>query len=167
MRKTGIINFPNYINFCATCIGKLRDLCNYDLKESNNKFKRGGKDESVDILGVKGELIFSHYLHLKGIKHEVNKLLDSKPVISWDIKIGNYFIDVKAIRPYAYDLLVNEDAHKKSKGVTHYAFVQVLDNSIAKYWVFPKKEVDKWKVKKAKYSNAYFLPIPKDQIKAA
>lgn len=160
MNKTGIIYFPKFINGCAAYIGKLRNLYNYDLNETAPQYKRGDRSEEVNILGLKGELIFSHFLHSQNVEHELNKLLDNKPVSSWDIKIGSkHFIDVKTIRTDSADFLVNEGAHRKNKGITHYAFVQIQTDQSAKYWVFSKSQVDNWEVKNVKYSNAYYLPI--------
>ena len=160
MQRTGMIHFPNYINTCAAYIGKLRDLVNYEMNEKAERFKRGGRSEYVNILGVKGELIFSHHLHAQNVEHVVNSLLENSPINSWDIKIkDNFFIDVKTIRTDAPDLLVNESAHKKDKGITHYVFIQLLEQTKARYWVYSKSEVDQWEIKNCKYSNAYFKPI--------
>ena len=60
--KYGIIEYPPFIHECAVYIGKLRDLYNYDMNEEADRFKRGDRSEQVNILGVKGELIFSYHL---------------------------------------------------------------------------------------------------------
>ena len=97
IEKTGLIDYPPFIHECAVYIGKLRDLYNYDMNEEAERFKRGDRSEYVNILGVKGELIYSYFLQSKGIKHDTAKLLSNRPVSSWDIKIKgvNKKIDVK------------------------------------------------------------------------
>ena len=119
IEKSGLIDYPPFIHECAVYIGKLRDLYNYDMNEEAERFKRGDRSEYVNILGVKGELIYSYYLQSKGIKHNTAKLLSNRPVSSWDIKIKgiNKKIDVKTIRTDAPDLLVNKEAHLKTKDI--------------------------------------------------
>lgn len=157
------IIYPHFFNEVAAYLGKLRDLYNYDMNESNDRFKRGERSEFVNILGIKGELIFAYYLFTKGKKYQMNKILDSRPIQSYDITVEGEdaisYLDVKTIRSDAPDLLVNEEAHKKSKGITDYAFLQITGLNTARAWICNISEVSTWKIKNVKYSNAYFKTI--------
>lgn len=155
MNKQGRIQYPNFINECAVYIGKLRHLYNYDLNESTDKYNRFGKSDAPDILGLKGELIFSYYLAKNDIEHTNARLLSNKPVKEPDIIVGNKKIDVKTIHPDAPHLLVNEEAHKKDKNIDTYVFVQIINNNTANYWVYSYQEVNVWDVSFFKYTNAY------------
>lgn len=159
LEKTGTITYPPFINEVAVYIGKLRDLYNYNLNEQHERFKRGERSEQVNILGVKGELIFSYYLQANNISHEIGRLLNDKPVSAYDILVENKKIDVKTVRTDAPDLLVNKEAHEKLKGINSYVFVQPLTNNSARYWIFKHDEVSAWKIKNVKYTDAYFLTI--------
>lgn len=157
--KSGVITYPAFIDECAVYIGKLRDLINYDMNEQNPRFKRGDQTESVNILGVRGELIFSYYLHSLNKSHTMVKLLSHKPIASCDIVIGDRKIDVKTVRPYAVDLLVNVEAHKKKRDVNAYVFVKPGGNCTAQFWMFDRKQIDSWPIKDANYSDAYYRKI--------
>ena len=155
MERTGTIKYPNFINECAVYIGKLRHLYNYELTQKTDKYNRFGNSDEPDILGMKGELIFSFYLAKNDIEHTNAKLLSNKPIHEPDIIINNKHIDVKTINPNAPHFLVNEEAHKKDKNVNAYAFIRLKDNNTADYWIFDYKEVNNWEVKFFKYTNAY------------
>ena len=155
MKRQGIIQYPNFINECAVYIGKLRHLYNYELNESTDKYNRFGKSDEPDILGLKGEMIFSYYLGKNDIKHINASLLSNKPIKEPDIIINNKNIDVKTINPKAPHFLVNEEAHKKDKNINTYVFIRLIDNESANYWIFDYEEVDKWDIKFFKYTNAY------------
>jgi hypothetical protein len=154
-----IIEYPDFINECAVYIGKLRNLYNYELNEEQERFKRGDLTEMADIIGVKGELIFSYYLHSLKIQHTLNKLLSNKPVYSWDIKIGDTTYDVKTIKNNAPHFLVNEEAHLKNKGIDIYVFIQLLNNNKASIWKCNYDKVNEWPIANFKYTNAYYKKI--------
>jgi len=159
LEKRGKINYPNFINECAVYIGKLRDLYNYNLNEDNDSFKRGDRSEYVNILGVKGEMIFSYYLQSINIPHTTNKLLSNTPISDYDIIVGKKKIDIKTIRTDAPDLLVNKDAHNKNKNIDTYVFIQPISKNTVKYWIFKYDEVNTWEIKNVKYSDAYYKEI--------
>lgn len=155
MKKSGQIKYPNFINECSVYIGKLRHLYNYDLNESTDKYNRFGKSDAPDILGLKGELIFSYFLAKNNIEHTNAKLLSNVPIKEPDIIVGNKKIDVKTINTNAPHLLVNEEAHNKDKDIDTYVFVRLKTNNTADYWVYSYKEVNEWEVQFFKYTNAY------------
>jgi len=157
--KSGRIEYPTFIDECAVYIGKLRDLYNYDMNEQAQRFKRGGQSEYVNILGVQGELIFSYFLHSKGVQHKMNRLLSNKPVASCDIVMNGKRVDVKTIRTDSNNLLVNKEAHHKNKGVDTYVFIKILDGHRAIFWIFPHADISQWKVMNPGYSEAYYLPV--------
>jgi len=163
MKRHGKINYPDFINACAAYVGKLRNLYNYDLQQKCHNMSRGDSNERVAIIGLMGELIFSHYLHSKGIKHTLNKILDNKPVVSWDIKISeNCLIDVKTKKTdkIKRHFLVNKKGHhKEGKNVTHYVFIILGEDNNAEYFIFDKAEISKWEIINVKYSDAYSLDI--------
>jgi len=155
MERQGTIKYPNFINECAAYIGKLRHLYNYELNNQTDKYNRFGQSDLPDILGLKGELIFSYYLAKNDIEHTNAALLSNKPVKEPDIIINNVNIDVKTINKNAPHFLVNEEAHKKDKKINTYVFVRLKENNLADYWIFDYKEVNDWEVKFFKYTNAY------------
>ncbi len=163
--RVGVIKYPDFINTTSIYLGKLRDLYNVELNLKNPKYKRGERSEFVNILGIKGELIVQEFLFQNGIQFRYSEILSNKPVGSADIYIGDAIrIDVKTIRDDAPDLLVNEEAHRKEKNITHYWFVQPYAHNnksltSAGYWIFTKEEVDEWEVKLVKYTNAYYKEI--------
>ena len=67
MERQGTIKYPNFINECAAYIGKLRHLYNYELNNQTDKYNRFGQSDLPDILGLKGELIFSYYYIISSI----------------------------------------------------------------------------------------------------
>lgn len=171
-KKIGVIQYPDYINIISIYIGKLRDLYNVELNEKNGKYKRGEKGEFVNIMGVKGELIVQNFLFQQDIKFKYGEILSNKPVGGADIYIGDDIrIDVKTLNDGAEHLLVNEEAHKKTKNITHYWFIQPLINdnngkslTSAAYWIYTYDEVDNWEIKDVKYSYAYAMNIKSIKI---
>jgi hypothetical protein len=163
--KSGVIQYPDYINIVSIYIGKLRDLYNVELNEKNNKYKRGELSELVNILGVKGELIVQNFLFQKDVKFTYGEILSNNPVKSGDVFIDVNKIDVKTINDGAEDLLVNVDAHQKQKNITHYWFVQPLVDTngkaltTANYWIYIYEEVSNWKIKSVKYTDAYYMNV--------
>lgn len=155
MKRQGRIRYPEFINECAFYAGKLRNLYNYELNTKTDKYNRYGQSDDPDILGIKGELIFSYFLSKNDIEYTSTKLLSNKPLKEPDIIIGNSTIDIKTIRKESPHFLVNEEAHKKDKGINMYVFVQIQDNNTADYWIFDYEEVNSWEVKFFKYTNAY------------
>ena len=164
-KKSGVIQYPDYINIISIYIGKLRDLYNTELNEKNPKYKRGELSEFVNILGIKGELIVQNFLFEQKVNFTYGEILSSKPVGSADVFIGSRNIDVKSINDGAAHLLVNKEAHEKNKNITHYWFIQPLvDNNnkpttTANYWIFTKEDVDDWKIDDFGYSYAYCKEI--------
>ncbi|GEM_PF-7117067 len=159
--QCGFIEYPKFIDIVSILVGKLRDIVDTELDEKENRFKRGDKSDSVNPLGVRGELIFQHYLWTLNVPHESAPLLSNRPISSCDIKVGEFALDVKTVRSDAPDLLVNEEAHLKAKGITHYVFIQIQRPGQARYWIYARHDVSKWQVKNVGYSNAYYLEIEK------
>ena len=159
MKKHGQIKYPYFINECAAYIGKLRNLTNYDTHLTYKKYDLGYLNESTDILGAYGELIFCYLLDKNDIEYKSTRLLSYKPLPEPDVIVKGKKIDVKAVRKTAKFLAVNVDDHRKDKGRDTYAFIQVNSDKLATYWIYTYEEVDKWEIKKLTYSNAYILPI--------
>lgn len=159
MKREGIIIYPKYLNSISEYIGTQRSKSNIELVNSVLEFNRGERDIELNVLGVKGELIFAHQLFTLGIDYELNVLCADKPVVGCDIIIGNYRIDVKASYPQSKSLLVNERSHHKAKDITHYAFVQLLTDTTARYWIFEKQLITNWELRKMKFTNAYYKQI--------
>jgi hypothetical protein len=158
--RQGVIIYPPFIDEVAACMSKLRDIVNFKLDQDVERYRR---DKDVNFIGIKGELIFSHYLTTQGIAHEVNRILDARPVVDWDIKLNSKTIDVKTLtnEDHATALLVNREAyHKQGKKVDYYVFIRLLNGSLeAEFFMFPSSAVRQWKVKSLKYSDAYFLNL--------
>lgn len=164
MKIHGLISYPAYIDEISVYLGKLRDLYNADLNEKQVRFKRGDRSEFVNILGIRGELIFQHFLHQQGVPFSSCAMLDNRPVSSYDLRIDNgktYCLDIKTIRTDAPDLLVNAEAHQKAaaKSITHYVFIQITEPQQARYWIYTVDQVGSWDKKKVGYSEAHYLPL--------
>ena len=150
------IYYPPLINNAALLIGKMRDLCNAEMKEEQPQYKRA---EDVDVLGLKGELVAQYFAFTKNKPFVATKLLASKPLQEPDITIGGKRFDVKAIRPNAPDLQVNEKAHTKSKNITDYWFIQCFNENQARFWFYKHADVSAWQIRAAKYSKIYYQTI--------
>lgn len=161
MDRTGVISYPSYINDVAVYIGSIRNMLNHQMNNQAPSYKRGDKSGSVNTLGVLGELIIAHHLHVTGVDYEQSSLISASPVIGPDFIVGESKIDVKTINSDAPDLLVNVDAHLKKTCITHYIFVMPRPGNLAFYRVYSYNEVSKWPIKNVLYTNAYFKKLVK------
>lgn len=160
IEKQGHIQYPVWINELSEIIGECRKNRNFVLYTENPSKQRGDKNDSVHPLGVKGELIFASYLYKCGIPHTTNKWLDDNPIVAYDILVANKKVDIKTIRPDGWDLLVTVKSHNnQEKLIDSYVFLQILDDTNARYWIFKHEEVSKWSIKNTKYNDNYFKPI--------
>lgn len=160
--KSGYMFYPKYLTDISAILGGLRNLFNIELMERNEKLKRGEREEAVNTLGIRAELIVQSYLCHAGKPYTSAPFIgrrSSEP----DIISGGYRIDVKGVRPDSTDLLVNAGAHRKNKNLTHYWFVQPLENQRAAYWLYQFSEVNQWAIKEVKYSKAYYTNLIKPQ----
>lgn len=162
--KSGTIVYPSYLDFLADYIGRQRRKNNDELYDKNPNKKRGEHDKKVHPLGVKGELIASWFLYEQSVNHELNGLLEDKPVVGPDIFVNGKSIDVKTIRPDGWDLLVTKSSHdNQDKKVDSYFFIQLVSDHYAKYWIFKHDEVSQWQTKVCKgngFENLnYYKPI--------
>lgn len=156
----GQITYPEWIDEIAQIIGELRRKNNDKLYNENQSKKRGDLDASVHPLGVKGELIAAIFLWSKGIPFKMNKLLSDNPIVDYDIIVLNKRVDVKAIKPDGWNLLVTTQSHNNpNKKIDSYFFIQILDNTNAVYWIFKHEEVSTWEIKKTEYNYNYTKPI--------
>lgn len=140
--------FPEYINEVSKIIGRARwDSCSY-IREAKPNARIGSDEMEIEsgVIGAKGELIASHFLFTKGIDHELNTLLDDKPVCDYDIMINGKKVDVKTVPHYGKFLLVDVDAHFK-KVMDYYLFVKAMENNTAEIWLISYSTVNSWKRK--------------------
>lgn len=152
-------DYPKILEPVAEVIGLQRIKANVELNKKVKRYQRGDKDPAIAKLGVLCELIFSYYLDENDIDHTLNKLLDDKPVVGFDIMINENAFDVKGIPTGKNRFLVNEEAHNKNKGIDYYAFVRPNANYTADIWVYSKNEISSWEVINAGFSNAYHKTI--------
>lgn len=158
--KKGNITYPVWVNELSDIVGKQRRKNNDQLYEEIPSKKRGGLDDSVHPLGIKGELIFAMYLYQKGIEHKLNTILGETFIVDYDIMVGTKRIDVKTIRPDGWDLLVTTKSHNNpEKKIDSYVFLQIIDDTNARYWIYKHEEVSQWDVKNTKYNDNYFKAI--------
>jgi hypothetical protein len=158
IEKKGHIEYPSWINELAEIVGESRKQKNFVLYTTTRG--AGEWTDAVHPLGVKGELIFAAYLYKLGIPHETNTLLDENPVIECDIMVLDKRIEVKTLRPDGWDLLVRVKSHNNpEKKIDSYVFIQIIDDSNARYWIFKHEEVSTWKIKNTKYNDNYYKPI--------
>ena len=155
--KQGTLKYPPLINEQALYVGGMRDISNAYMNELHPEFKRGNL--RVNQIGCKCEMIVQYHFWVKGLKYKADQMLGGRPIASYDIAITGMQIDVKSLWSYQTEMRVNYDAHNKDKDVSHYMFVQPasedLENDIAHWWLFPKKDIDQWDVKELKYTKAY------------
>lgn len=156
LSKSGIVDYPPLIDLVAGYLGPFRDALNASLMDKVDHFRRDGYN--VNVLGIAGELVVHYVCWSHGISYEPTPLIDLDPVRDCDLVVGPYRIDVKACRKDSPVLMVNCEAHHKSKGVTHYWFVDFMARGKARYWIFPKGDIDRWPSKKF-VTEAYFKPI--------
>jgi len=159
LSKYGEITYPDWVDEVAELIGKERRKNNNELYEKVPTKKRGKWDSSVHPLGVKGEFIAALFLYAKGIPHKLNQLLSNKPVVDQDIMVNNKRVDIKTLRPDGWDLLVTVSSHNNPNiKIDSYFFIQILDETNARYWIFKHEEVSKWEQKMCMVLN-YYKPI--------
>lgn len=150
--------YPEYINEVSEVLGKKRYEDSTDIRNSNVKYQRGDKELDIDILGIKGELIASHYLFSKNVNHKLSTLCGGVPVVGCDIMVNDKKIDVKSVPHYGKLLLVDITAHHK-KPMDYYMFVKPSKNNRAKIWVIDYKEIGSWEKRYLGYGNAYCKEI--------
>lgn len=150
--------YPDYINEVSEVIGTKRyDDCTA-IRKANKDYQRGDQELEIDILGVKGELIASHYLFSKNTEHHLNKLAGGKPISDYDILVNGKKVDVKAIPHYGRFLIVTVMAHHK-KPMDYYMFVKPSQNNTADIWLIDYEEVGKWNKKFLGYGDVYCKTI--------
>lgn len=160
IEKFGKIIYPVWVQELAEIIGNQRRKNNDELYEEVPSKKRGGWDAAVHPLGIKGELIFAMYLYQQGVEHKLNTILGDSPIVDYDIMVGNKRVDIKTIRPDGWDLLVTVKSHNNpEKKIDSYVFLQIIDDTNARYWIFKHEEVSEWNIKNTKYNDNYFKPI--------
>jgi len=159
-KKFGHITYPEWIDQIAEIIGNERRKRNDKLYEDNPSKKRGDLDSSVHPLGVKGEIIAAMFLFTQGIPHKLNELLSDNPIVDYDIIIANKRVDVKTIRPDGKNLFVTAKSHNNpNKKIDSYFFIQLIDNTNVRYWVYKHDEISNWNIKKTIYNYNYSKPI--------
>jgi hypothetical protein len=159
MNKTGSICFSPFINEIGQYIGEIRMNNNTQNREQNPRFDRGDKGKEADIMGVKGELIFSCYLSSLGIGHTVTPLFGAGSKALHDLEVGSFKMDVKTIKPEAWHLLVNRENHDKKRNLDYYVFIRLINSGRADYFIYSFSDVCSWEFKKFGYTEAYFKPI--------
>lgn len=150
--------YPDYINEVSEVLGTKRYNDSTSIRESNKKYQRGDKELAIDILGIKGEIIASHYLFSRNIDHKLNKLASGSPIADYDIMIQDKRIDVKSIPHYGRLLIVDITAHHK-KPMDQYMFVKPYENNTADIWLIDYKVVGEWDKKFLGYGNVYCKTI--------
>jgi hypothetical protein len=157
MKQTlsGFIAYPYHIIPCSEAIGKMRhQLCIEHMK--NTQYDRGEKNELYNIIGVRGELIFSYVLSSMNKPHILNRLLDEHPVCECDIICNEKKIDVKTTEQSQFSVGVN--AYKK-KIVDFFAFIQLLPDQNAFYQIINYSNVASWPTKMFYNSEKYYKLI--------
>ncbi len=161
IERKGEIVFPKYLHQLSRIVGELRDQNNKKKREDNKYFDRGGKNLLLSIVGVKAELIFFTHLWANGIVFKECEILSDNYAADYDVYIAdNCKIDVKGLRKDDREFMVNERIHKRKTMITHYAFVQEVEEQKARYWIFPYEVVSQWELRMMTYTNAYCKEIP-------
>lgn len=140
------ITYPDYINEVSEILGRKRRDASESVRMSNKKYQCDTEEEEIkiDVMGIKGEIIASHFLFSRGVEHQMNKLVDDKPISDYDIMINGKKIDVKSVPFYGKLLLVDYDSHKKKK-MDYYMFIKIHQNNTAEIWLISYKTVGSWK----------------------
>ena len=120
------------------------------------------KQKNIEAIrkGILGELIMWEHLSNNQNKFKSAPLIDLKPVVGADIFLDEMKIDVKTIPPEKNYFYVNKSAHDNQlKDITHYTFVHIISRESAEINTIPKSDVDRWEVKKSKYTEVYYKKI--------
>lgn len=143
--KRDVIAYPAFLHKIAEKIGKMRTAQAARVREKFPEYDRGHLNHIIDVNGALAELIFADYLNCQGVKYTTT-LLD-RGSDEFDFHVEDYFIDVKYVS--SRELRVNCKAHRKKDKVTHYVFIEPIDDYHANYYRVDYRMVDKWKVKKS------------------
>lgn len=152
-----VICYPELIDECAEVIGVKRNEANKGL-HGVKKFCRGDKNDAVDILGVKGELLYRYFLFLKDRPFVAAKLYDDKPVRTWDVLLmegRQKSVDVKVVPEGGSEFRVNCQAHEK-KVVDWYVFARLMEGRRVQFIGAPYRLVGEWEVKEGQYGAPYY-----------
>ena len=152
-----MIKYSPVIYLIANDISKLRTKLSEKVYNEKTEKYRGNQERRISFYGILGELIMWEYLSNNQNKFKSAPLIDLKPVVGADIFLDEMKIDVKTIPPEKNYFYVNKSAHDNQlKDITHYTFVHIISRESAEINTIPKSDVDRWEVKKLKYTEVYF-----------
>jgi len=154
------VQYPAIFEWIAAQLAELRLAHSDDLDHLSEEYRRGKQSLDVYRLGYLGELIVRHWLVEKNYPFESSPLFATKNYIAPDLIVGGKGVDVKTVPQYARELQVNEKAHKKSKGVSQYAFVKPTGMQTANLWWVTHDEVSAWELVTSTYTPLYRYVIP-------
>ena len=151
-----MIRYSPVIYLIANDLSKLRTKLSEKVYNEKTEKYRGNQERRISFYGILGELIMWEYLSNNQNKFKSAQLIDLKPVVGADIFLDEMKIDVKTIPPEKNYFYVNKSAHDNQlKDITHYTFVHIISRESAEINTIPKSDVDRWEVKKLKYTEVY------------
>ena len=160
MKKSGKIIYPEFINDISYYLGMMRSMYNHSYFGIDKRYYRDENHYKVDEIGIKGELIFSYYLHTINIKHTLSKVINSKPIIDCDIYLNEYKkkIEIKTIKNDGQHFMVMIQRHNK-KIIDYYCFIKLNDDNTADYSLVSYNDVASWQIKNFRYGDSYYKRI--------
>ena len=153
--KQDLIHYPPHLHSMAERIGRMRTLQCERLRAKHSDYDRGHLNYQVDVNGALAELIFADYLNCQGVEFTTTILDQGRDDFDFHVK-GDYFVDVKYVS--SRELRVNRRAHNKKNKVTHYVFIEPIDDYYANYYRVPYGMVRNWKVKES-FTPFYYLEL--------
>ena len=145
--------YPDGLEPRAVAIAKRRIDGTAELRRVCPSYCREDEKKIGDLGGM-AELIAVSFLQCWGIKHEVKFLADDESAGA-DLIVPPRRFDVKGCDSKARLLMVNDRAHRRSKGdVTHYWFIQLLGDCKCRFWIVPYDVVAGWPLVQHKKSAA-------------
>lgn len=154
------IKYPDYINEVSEVIGRKRREASTEVRMLNKRYQCETleKEIRIDVMGVRGEMIASHFFFMNGIEHKLSKLVEEEPIPGPDIVAKGKDIDVKSVPIYGKLLTVPVYAHNKKK-MDYYMFVKPLENNLAEIWLIEYDQVDSWPEQILGGGHVKFKPI--------
>lgn len=146
-------------------LAKVRSMLSANVYNENTDKYRGKQEHKIQQLGIFAELVARHILdNNRGVQYKAAPIIEASPVVGADIilkGIGEMnYIDVKGVKSGGDTLRVNYDAHNNPhKKVTHYLFIQPINQIHARFcWVL-HRDVSQWTVVMSTYTKCYELKL--------
>lgn len=141
------IAFPEVFHTIAKDVGAARMLINKRRSNRAAEHDRKERGEYVDYIGVLGEILGRHYLQQREVAFKTDPLVTEFPQVGADFLVANGRIDVKCVGAHCKYFIVTKHAHESNqKNISHYWFMWMESNTVARSIILNHLEVSKWPV---------------------